>query len=362
MPATPNPLSDLNAWLKSAGSLPEKDDGGKPATEGARSAENSADVKKLVPEMSSETFGKNPETGDADSPVPDSGLQQATTGKMPDVEKAVKVVEEESAKMAAADLTTDAGFDAAFESLNKAASYLPILFTASGVQTPGTKKANTTPAPAKPQTPAEKTAAEKVAAKVEEFARFGRDRGELTAAYLRGYDDHMAIFLKAAADGSIDAMGGPPPEMGGGMPPEAAAGGMPPEAAAGGMPPEAGPPPGGDPGAGGGAPTADDLAAAFAEMGVTPDVVMEAAQKLQEQIGGGAPAPEGAPPEAGPAPAEAEKAAAVATLAYVKKTAAEAKAKMRSGKFNLKPAADAAEAKRRTAARDYIGEMLRAAG
>lgn len=377
MSAKTQPKYDsLKAWLqgtdptKAASTLPEKDDGGKPATEGARSAENAKDVKTEVPGNSVEDATKNPADVQT-SLVPDSGLQQTTVGKMPDVEKAVKVVDEESEKVAAANLSDDAQFDAAVESLNKMAAHLPQLFAAAGYQytTPTAQPAVATQTVAPTATKQAEEARAELAGK---YARYGVDCGTECAAALKGYYETYNWLRKAADDGQLAAMlaGGAPQGGGGGDP-----------MGGGGAPPAAAPAPAGDPtggagaGGGGGGVTPDDLAAALAEMGATPDEVMMAAQKMQAMMGGGSAGPDDGAAPAGPPsggdggdskPKDDAKEAAVLAeakqaMATVIKMASEAKSVMRSGKFQLKPAADVNEAKRRTAAKDYIAELLRSA-
>lgn len=360
---------NLKSWLqgapKVAGTLPEKDDDGKPATEGARSAENTADIKKhIAPGQNIDASSKNPVDGSSDKPIAESGLMQTTTGKMPEIERAVKTVTEENEKAAAADLSTDAGLTAAIGSLEKIAAAFGILTTASAtaptvVTSPEAKAAAVTPnTAAVAQTPAEtaKSAADaERAAMVADYVKFGSDRGALVGEYLRGFYSTYEALTKAAADGSLDAMAQDPAAAGG----DPAMGGAPMGAPPGGDPAAAmGAPPGGDPGAGGdpaaggaggGAPSTEELAAALAEMGVTPDQLIEVAQQMQGSVEGA-----GAPPE--------QKAAAVKQLNETIKVASEAKAIMQAGKFRLKPAADgSSERKRREAARDYVTEMFRIA-
>ncbi len=353
--------ADLKAWINSldltgkiAGTLPEKPDDGTPASEGAQSAKNHADAKKLTPGVSVEDGTDNPATGKSDKPVPNSGLLQTTVGKMPEIEKAVKTVTEETAKMAAADLDTPEGFDVALTALRKAAAELPIVFAASGLQIP-----NQTPAPkaAAKAAPADPVAAAKAAqdtqaaAVVDGYRKLGADRGVLVSQYLQGFYGTYQDLHKMAADGSMAAMLAQDPAAGGAPP---GAGPMPGgDAGPGGPPPGAGPMPGGDAG-GGQAPSIDDVAAALTEMGMSPDDLIQIAHKMQDEVQG-SPAP-----DAGGPPVE-EKAAALRVLESVIKDASDTKQHMRAGRFAFKPAGDgSADRRRRDTAKGYIRELLAA--
>jgi hypothetical protein len=355
--ATPTDYGTLRSWLygnqavaKAAGTLPEKEDGGEKATEGERSSENSADVKKLMPGVNVEVGKTNPETGNADKPVPDSGLAQGMVGSMPEVEKAVKTVTEENEKASSADLTTDAGFIAAFEALTKSAAALGVLSTAAaGVhQTPNHTPNQPAKSAAATTTQNTEPSGEAVVAG---YMKMASDRADLVGNYMQGMYTTYNDLVKAAADGSLDQMmdaggGGGDPAAGGAPPPEAGDAAPP--------PPDAGPAPAGagPGGAGGGAPSVEDLASALTEMGVSPDELMEVAQKMKSSVGG---APDASmPPE--------EKAAAIQGLDTTIKFAGDAKTMMRAGKFRLKPAADdSPERKRRDTARNYISELFNVA-
>lgn len=345
---TADTWTNLRAWLaadptKSAGSLPEKDDGGKPATEGSRSSENSADVNKIVPDQNVDKGKDNPtEITGGTHAVPGSGLNQSTSGKNPEVEKAVKNVTDESDKMASAKLETDDELAAALATFNKLAADMNTLIgSARAPEQPATrqnpaKAAADAPgaAPARQQPDLDKVAADVCAS----YAKYGADRGLLTARCLLGFEDAYYRLKQAEEDGSLQDMA---QQGGGGAPPE-----MPPEAAGGAMPPEAA---GGAPG---GAPGGDDMAGAMGELNLSPEeleqLIAMLTAKLQESQQGGA-----MPPEAAKAARE--------ELRYATKLAAEAKAHMRSGNFRLKPAADGSpERKGRDAARAYIQELQRA--
>lgn len=377
-------FESLTAWLqntdpvKLAGALPaesEHDDGGEKATEGARSSENDTDVKKITNGNAVPGAGQNP-SGKMDNPIEGSGLNQSTTGKNPEVERAVKTVKDEEEKMAAADLNTPEGFKAAHDALVTAYAQLPILLAHCGVEMPKVeapaKAAGEQPGPATPVQVgdpaaamgyATKEAADKAAAAVVAgYQKMGSERAALTGQYLRGYDDTMALIVKMAEDGSLEAAmaaqgghGG-----GGGMPaidPNAgappAAGGGNPAAAMPGQDPAAG---GGDPAAGGGAggePSMEEIIAALQEMGITPE-------QLQQIIGQAQGGVESAPPEAA---SPEEKAAAVQALKGWSKMASDMTPYMRSGKYSFKPAADnTPERKRRQAAKDYILELQKFGG
>lgn len=354
-------FESLRTWLngkgdaaKTAGSLPDLDDDGKPASPGERGSENSADVKKLVPHINVEQGKQNPADGAIDKPVPDSGLMQTSVGKMPEVEKAVKIVTEENEKVSSSSITNDAELASAIASLEKVASAMGIMSTAAA----GSAPRQTAPAPSAGTkaptqvggTPTASSTAKVAAAGpspeqqqlVASYVKFGADRATCVGEFLRGQIDAYNRLVKAAEDGTLDASMADP----------AAAGAAPAAAAAAPPPDAASPPGGGDPNAGG-PPSADELASALAEMGVTPDVLMEAAQKLQQMAGGAA------PPDAAPA----EKAAAMVATAEAVKLASETQSHMRAGQFRLKPAADGSrERARRDVAKTYIDEMLRYAG
>lgn len=343
--------NSIRSWLTKQASLPEKEDTGTPATTGAHDAQNVADAKKAVPGVTVEESKKNPATGKMNNPVPGSGLLQTTTGHMPEVENAVKTVTEESEKAANADLSTDEGFATALDALRKAAAELPLVFAQAGMkidQTPTTKKA----APVQPTTVVDPAVVAKqaqdaqAAAVIDGYRKLGADRGSLTAEYIKAYHNTYDALCKMAADGSMDAMLANDPTQGGGAPPPAAPVDAGPPPGAGGPPPGA--PPGGD---AGGQPSLDDVAAALAEMGMTPDDLMQIAQKMKGEA-------EAAPaPDAGGPPAEAKE-AAVASMVHVIKTANDAKVMMRSGTFRLKPAGDGtADRRRRDAAKAYIREL-----
>ena len=376
-------FSSLTAWLqntdpvKLASALPaesEHDDGGEAASEGARSNENDKDVKKITNGNAVPGAGQNP-NGKMDNPIEGSGLNQSTTGKNPEVERAIKTVKGEEEKMAAADLNTPEGFKAAHDALVSAYAQLPILLAHCGVEMPaqsGTSGAGgteLTSKAAKVETPIQagdpaaamgystKEAADKAAAAVVTgYQKMGSERATLTAQYLRGYDDTMALIVKMAEDGSLEAAmaaqgggGGAPP----GIDPNA---GAPPEAGGGNpaapMPGEGG----GDPGAGGGAggePSMEEIIAALQEMGITPE-------QLQQIVGQAQGGVESAPPEAA---SPEEKAAAISALKGWSKLASDMTPYMRSGKYNFKPAADGTpERKRRQAAKDYIQELQKFGG
>lgn len=374
MPATATPMKSaesLRSWLsgkgdavKAAGTLPDLDDGGKPATQGERSAENKADVNKLMPHVGVEAAPKNPEHGSTDKPIADSGLMQTTVGKMPEVERAVKVVTEENEKVSASNLSNDIELANAIASLEKAASAMGIMSTAAAgtrppaptpVGTPSTQTpAPTTPKAAAANPPVNQAAADQQAL-IASYIKFANDRADLLGQFLRGQVQSYEQLTKWAEDGSLDAA------MAAGAPPEdpaaagAGAGGDPamadPAAAAAAAPP---PGAGGDPAAGGagggGSPSPDELAAALAEMGVTPDVLMAAAEKLQQMVAG----------PAGAAAPAADKMAAEQQVAEMVKLASETQSHMRTGHFRLKPAADGSnDRKRRDAAKGYIDEMLK---
>lgn len=352
--ATPTTdYTSIRNWLTKAASLPEKEDEGKPATLGAHAAQDTADANKAVPGTGAQEAKKNPETGHADNPVPGSGLLQATTGKMPEVEKAVKTVTEASEKAANADLSTDEGFEFALSEIRKAAAEFPVIFAQSGLKVDAPAKA--APA-AKAAATADPAAAAKAAqdaqaaAVIDGYRKLGADRGGLTAEYLKAFYATYGELEKMANDGSMGAMLAADPAAQGGPPmPGGAPEGPPPGPPA----PEAAPAPGGPPAGPGGeaGPSLDDVAAALAEMGMTPDDLMQIAQKMKGEA-------EAAPaPDAGGPPAE-QKEAAVASMAHVIKTAGDAKALMQAGKFALKPAADdSADRKRRNAAKAYIQEL-----
>lgn len=360
--------ADLNKLASEIPSESEHDDGGKPATTGARSSENDADVKKItngnaIPGGTANSDGK------MNNPVEGSGLNQSTTGHNPEVERAIKSVKGEEEKMAAADLNTDEGFKAAYDALVRAQSHLPVLLAHCGLDVspaePAKSAAAQPPAAPADHTPvdptaaalgyASKEAADKAAAElVYQYQKLGHDKGHMTAQYLRGYDETMALLTKMADDGSLEAAAqggqgpapaidpnaGAPPAMGGGDPAAAMQ-----QGAAG--------PEGGAEGGQGGELSIEEVIAALQEMGITPEQL----QQIIGQAQGGVQAtPDAAaPPE--------EKAAAMAALNGWNKMAAEMTPYMRSGKYSLKPAADGTkERERRNAAKDYIRELQKFGG
>lgn len=360
---TANRYDTLKAWLsaeaqaKMAGSLPDKDDGGQAATTGSHAAEVERELKKKIPGQNVESAGENTKKDDNQGI---SGLEQAEVGKMPDVEKAVKTVSEESEKLASADLTTDAGLDAAFEALVKASAELPKICVSLGVKA-GVAAANTNKsAAAKTQTPADqaaaafgyatKEAADKAAAAViEGYRRYGAERGELTGHCLRGIYEVYGRLKQAADEGNLAAMLG----MDGGAAPTD------PAAAAAQAPPA----PAGEAGAGAGAegapgdaagPSVDDFAGAMPELNLSPEELQQLLAMLKEKLEAGSAAPEGQmPPE--------EKAAFEAAIANGVKLAHDIQTHMRSGKFQLKPANDGKARANRDTAKQYFIELLNAA-
>jgi hypothetical protein len=150
--ATANPtvghFQTIKAWLEKSAALPEKDDGGAPATTGARDAEYKKDLPKLVKGQNVDQGSNNPVDGD-DKPVADSGLATGTAGKLSvpshstkteetmdgegGIKGAIDAITAESAKLAAADLSSAAGLDQGLDALVKAAAALPALLAAAGV-------------------------------------------------------------------------------------------------------------------------------------------------------------------------------------------------------------------------------------
>lgn len=366
--------ANLRGWLtgadvtKQAGSLPDLDDGGKPATLGAHAAENSADLKKHVAPGQNIDAGKdNPTDGNTNKPVPDSGLMQTETGKMPEVEKAVKTVSDEHDKMAAITGNSVADLQAKIASLDKIASAMGILTTAGALHTqqsasaaaPAAAPEKTAQAAGGSSTPAVPAASEDAErqAIIADYVKFADERATHLGEYLRGHTETYALLQKCADDGSLAAMMAQDPTAGGGMPPgggggDAAAAAPPSPAAMPSAPPMGGGAPdagGGDMGGGGGGaggpPSADELAAAATEMGLSPDVLIQAAHKMQGEVDS--------------APESEHKDTAKAAVAEFAKLASDTKTHMQTGKFRLKPAADGSpERKGRDAARDYLNEML----
>lgn len=354
-------FNTLKSWVQNVkqASLSEPKEPGEPATTGARASEHKSDVNKIVPGQNVDHGAKNPETGHQDEPYPGSGLKQTTTGKMPEVEKAVKVVREETEKMSNADITTDEGLSVAISSLRKAAAELSLIssldnpnYTFNQPHTVHGGYEQTINVPR--QAPRQKQAADDgTAALVDGYRKYGQDHAMLTVNYLNGFNDMFGYLKTANDDGSLMQMlaaqgggGGAPP--GGELPPEAMAGGAPPGA-------EGGAPPGAEggmpPGAEGGQPTADDLAAALQELGISPQELEAALAKMQGQVEGDQSIPDEEKAEI--------KAAIAGGVADMKKVASH----MRSGKFNLKPAADGTpERERRNVSKAYLQELLKAAG
>ena len=335
----------LQAWLdgtdptKQAG-LPDKTDGGTAATEGARSSENAADVKKIVPGQNIESGASNP---DDLKRVLDHGLKATTVGKMPSVEDAARTVVGASDKMAAADPR------ARVDLLAKMAADVSVLLAAGGtpVETATTAYAY---APA-PGTPAEKSAAERI---VGDYHRYGAALGSMTAAHLVGRT-HTAHHLKQAIDDGtlmqmLAAQGGEDgdPMAGGAAAPAEDPGdpaAMPadPGSGAPGDPTAA---PGGEGDPGMAEPDMDDMSAGLGEMGLTPQMLEELLKKIRGGVAEG-----DAPPE--------QKEAADLALASHIKFARDIGDHMRTGAFQFKPAMDGTpERARRNVAKTYFRELL----
>lgn len=340
----PQNWSEIADWLnraeKSAGTLPESSDGTTAATDGgARGAENSRDVKAVVGGNSAEGGAASTVHGRADNMAGSTGLKQTTVGKMPDVERAVKVIEEETEKASKADVDDPAQLEAAHAAVLKAAAELPTILARSAVRAAPSANGHAAPA--------EKSAMDKaLAATIENYRRYGEDHADVTTGYLRGFWDTLN-HLKAAADaGTLEQMLG----AGAGGDPEGAAGaGAPPPEAAPAGPMGAGGDAGGDAGGGsGGDPGMDDFAAAAAELGLAPEELMQLIEILKSKAQSEPMGP-------------ADKVAVERVLTKAAYVASEIKNQMRAGKFQLKPAADGTpERGRRQVAANFFNELLQA--
>jgi hypothetical protein len=330
------------------------DDKGKAPTTGARFEENASDVKKMPPGVNAEHGAENPHTCNAADPVPNSGLEQTTADEGDSQTRAIETVKGENEKMSGLDPTKDADLDQLMARLTKAAEQLPALVGATRAQ-PAQPAQGGLPASADHQA---------VANTVEAYRKMGADRGRVIAAYLLGFDETAAFLKKAADEGTLEQMlqgagGAPGADAGTGGGAQAPAPG--PEAG----PPGGAAPGGGDPGAaamgmgggGEGQMTDDDLLAAFAEAGISPEEFVQMLTQMKGQMGGG-----GAGPGAGPEmPPDQAKAAAAAIEDGIK-IAQHVVAYKKSGKFSFKPAADGTPARRgRDQMKAYLLE-LRAAG
>lgn len=332
------------------------DDGSKPVTTGARFSENTSDVAKMPPGKNVEHQAGTARNGET-KPT-DSVLEQTIAGEEDSQTRAIKTVTDENEKMSGLDPTKDADLDKLMAGLAKAAAALPKLVAASGV-----KRADeqTTKLSAED----EKASADHQAVVnvIETYRKAGVDRGRVTAAYLSGFDQTYRFLKQAMDEGSLaqllqgdagagdpNAMAGPGGDVGAQMPPMA----PPPEAAAGGAP--------------GGEPTMsdDDLAAAFAEAGVTPEEFVQMLMEMKAQMGGGEAPPAEAPAASegtekeAPMPAD-EKAAAIRAIDDGIKIASHVIDYKKTGKFSFKPAADGTpERKGRDQMKQYLRELRNA--
>lgn len=371
----------------SSGPWTSVDDGTRPATTGARAAENEADIKDM-PEGSvsvDDTPEASPTEDSQDKVQYNINMTQSAVGEDPAVEDDYKSKKD--------DPGTDSPFTVSDErkygswNFRKCASQLGKLGNEilADVAVKAAKQNKKADAAAKPAAaPAATDAVTKAAqAGYEQAAALGQagetvaaqqmifntvkeasHMADLTVAYLREY--HAAISKQADADPSEsdsgeshkpkDDDGGAPPGAGGppggdpgaGGPPGAGgdalaamlgpgAGGPGGDPGAGGPPgmdPGAGGPPGGDPMAGG-APSKEEslheLAAAMIEMGISPEELMQAVAQMQ-------------PAQAGP----------------VQKAANDVKSYRRSGKFEFGPAKTARAKAIRAEMRTFLQELVSA--
>lgn len=327
-----NPLSDPGGHDGPSAhpSAKDLDDGLMPLRTGFRSSENESDVKKTIPSPNVDETPEGSAKGGEGTPDQDKvqlniGTSASSTGQDPSVEDDYdgKLPDPGTTHPAKSDMGEKYSALQAlpFDKLARATVQLGDELLgdivnrgkAAGQAAPAPAPSNHAPqAPSPAPVPAAKQAA------IAELAEATVKEAAITA-------DLVISFLKRAGDvAPPDAPHKPKPEMGGG-PEGGAPGGGPP------MDGPQGPPPGGDaggppalpPGLGaaaeggpgmdappdaGGPPASPEeavheLAAAFQDMGMTPEDVMMIAQKMHEAAGAGAPpggAPMGGPPMGGP--------------------------------------------------------------
>jgi hypothetical protein len=267
------------------------DNGTVPLKEGERSKENESDVKAQVGGDNIEVAPAQSQDSDTLSGVQsEGGLNAKPTGEDPSAEKDYKGNIKDPGTSMPADVSDNEKYSkATFEMNIKTAADLGNAIL-SAIVTPKTAAAKPAPvAPVAAVAPIQKDAA----VSTEDIIR-GTLEDACNQADLLGY--HLMQYkqaeeeLKEPPEGAEAPAGpgGPPP---GGMPADPGAGALPPDAGmmGGGMPPAGMPPAGGDPGAGG-APPQDEalqqLVAGLAEMGITPEMLMQAAQATQPDPNG----------------------------------------------------------------------------
>ena len=336
------------------------DDGTVPFKEGERSRENEADVKKQVGGDNIEVATGQGQDSDKLKEVQSTGggLNARPTGEDPAAEDDYKDrLKDPGTSMPAKVGDGEKYAKCGFEENIKTATQLGNELLAA-IATPNTKAAAATPTATTPTTPTPATAlvsefdkdasanTEAIIAATLQDACYQADLlgGYLHTLYKQAAEEAAPLTDTPSApeESSSNCPTGGPPEGGalagdaGGLPPGAGAGGPPPGMDAGGPPPGMG--------AGGGMPDAgmsqDDalqqLVAGLAEMGITPDMLAQAAQQA-------APNPMGGP---------AEKMAHVASTAL---------SFMRSGKYQIAgPTKTAKERQIRDKAKAYIQEISNA--
>lgn len=312
-------------------SAPAKTTEHSPPPTGSHESELSSDLKVAVPAHSVEDGKGNSRDGTSAGTKIEGGLDAGDADWKPEE---IKTVHSGTKEAAAIDLSTQAGLEAVTAKL---AAVTATLKTA--IARTGAKPAVATPkAPvAQPAADAQKSAADAaVDALVGQYAAYGHDRGGLTAAYIRAFNETGALLKQAEADGTLLQALGMGGAGGGGGAPMPGGGGPP-------MPtgPEGAPPP-----EGGGEMGPQDMAGGMGEMGITPEMLEQLLMMLQQKA---------APEEKAP---PAEKEAFDKAFSEHVKFAAETKKVIRSGGFQFKPAGDGTpERARRDQAKAYLKEL-----
>jgi hypothetical protein len=352
----------------------DKDDSTQDATTGARAEENTKDVKKDVPGTAvDEASAPSPTASEQDSVQPNIGTQQSETGGDPSVEDDYKSTKEDpgtSHPAKADDGEKYAGWQ--YDKLSRHVEKLANGLLADIIVEGRDKSAAPTPAPV----PAKLAAAAgyidaalagddnaRAALTVEGTIKEAHDMAGLVAKYAF----ELAEYYKRAEEGEEqpkpDEQGEPDGDEGS---PVATEGEVPAPDAGGGVP------------GGGGAeatlssllgqpeapPSHDEAMAgvngAMDDLQISPEILMQIAQLLQQQGAGGpaGPAGPGGPggPGAPPVPADP---AAMKTAALIQKVAREARAFRLDGKYEIGPPKTARAKRIRAEMRNYMSELTR---
>jgi hypothetical protein len=330
------------ASLEPATELTPADDT-KPVSTGARSDEHVSDVKNNVGAHNVESATPSAANSNGDM-LTNSGLEQTVSGEEDSQTRAIKVVHVGNERMALLDPTKDGDLNAIMDQLSKSAVELQRLVAPRKSAGTANKAAADNPLTGSSDHQA-------VANTIEEYRKRGSDRGRVVGAFVLGFNQTYNTLKRAFEEGSLEQMlaGAGGAEAGAGAGAEAGripTGGdapMPP------MPPEAGavdPTAGAAAGAGDpGAISPDDIAAAFAEAGITPQELMTLLESAKGKL------------DADPAPSDVKEKIA-SEFDQTIKFASFANDYMRSGRFALKPAADGTPARTsRDAMKTYIREL-----